>query len=205
MLSLSSPRFARLIASPLPVLLFLLTLAVLAFMNLVDAPLTVVRFQSLTGGNTLLDLMPLYSPAEASALLDRYGEEGRAYHVRILLGIDLALPAFYGLSSSLLMFKLLKAPAGEAHRLKLLALLPAAAALADYAENGILLTILGLYPRLSNSMLLAASSLTLFKTTLLTVSLLLVAALSLIRLYRRLVPRAPKKPEPSRIERSSKG
>ncbi len=86
-------RFFLRVASPrLALVLGLALLALMAAANLLDFPGSVPRIRELSGGRTILDLMPLVSPDRAFETISAYGDAGRRQYFLLLGTIDVVLP-----------------------------------------------------------------------------------------------------------------
>ncbi len=66
--------------------------SLMAAVNLLDLPASVPRIRALSGGRTILDLMPMVSPDRAFATITAYGEEGRRQYFLLLGTVDVVLP-----------------------------------------------------------------------------------------------------------------
>lgn len=112
--------------------------ALLAVFNLAffypDLPFSITLLRQQSGGQTLLDMIPGYTPEQAYHILDAYGPAGRATYGHIL-SIDLVYPLVYGSALAVAVSLALRgafAPSSIARRLNLV---PVLAALFDYVEN----------------------------------------------------------------------
>ena len=112
---------------------------------LADVPFGLIKIQPYAQGTGILDVELFYTAQQAYQRLALFGEQGRAVYFNILMG-DLVYPALLGgllsVSITLLFRRLQFSGAYWAY----LGLLPLANMALDYAEDALLLTLLGRYP-----------------------------------------------------------
>ncbi len=163
--------------------------------NLLDMPISLPRMKALTGGHTILDMVPFYTAEKAYQMLTAYGPAGRQHYLRILFTVDIVLPI---LAASFLAVAItLVFPAG--HPLRKLNVAPLLALAADYVENAAALALLLNYPNRLDGVASVAGAFTLAKHGLYWGSALLVLyGLVVAALRRRSRPSAP-------ARRSSRG
>lgn len=170
----------RLLAA-LALLFFPLILSV----NLIDMPISLPRMKALTGGHTILDMVPFYTAEKAYQMLTAYGPAGREHYLRILFTVDIVLPILA--ASFLAVAMTLVFPAG--HSLRKLNVAPLLALAADYVENAAALALLLYYPNRLDGVASIAGVFTLAKHGLYWGSTLLVLyglARAVLRSGRRL-------------------
>jgi hypothetical protein len=110
-----------------------------------------------------LDARRGYSLTEAEAFLGAIGPEGRRLYALTELSLDLAFPVLYGLFFAGLLAFVLARAVPERRRVRRLAYLPLAMAVADISEN-LTLTALALsYPPLNTGLARLANVFTLAK------------------------------------------
>lgn len=146
-----------------------LALCLYAVMLLVTVP----HLRELAGGLVPLDLRSGgYTLAEAQALFDALGEQGRSYYLLPQLLIDFVYPATMAVALGLMLHVLVPAR-------RWVAFLPAIPAAFDYLENILILVMLRGYPDLSASLVAVASTATIVKAVSLSLCVALVVVLFL--------------------------
>jgi hypothetical protein len=154
--------------------LFILTNLVYAFMLLVTIPQLMV----FAGGLKTLDMLPAgYDLEYIHLLMNSLGETGRQFYLNRQLPADTIYPALFGIGYCLLMAYLLNKRKLLRTPYHYLCLLPILAALADYAENLSILSMLRNYPNISDSTAQLSSIFSVIKsssTTVYFVALLMV-------------------------------
>lgn len=137
-----------------------------------------------------LDLTPMYSPGDASALLSALGPEGRRLYLVTELTVDLVYPVVYGALFYLLIQWLFARSAPPPRWLAHAPAIPIAAAALDLLENVCIVALLAVFPARTPALAVAASVTTTVKLALFALTLLLPLLLALRwRLTRR--ARAP--------------
>lgn len=126
--------------------LFIITNAVYMFMLIVTIPKTM----SFSNGMKLLDMIPTgYDLNYVSTLFNALGETGRGIYLTKQIPVDMIYPLLFGLTYSLLLAYFLK----KLNKLNVpyiyLCLLPIIAGIADYLENFGIITMLKIYPELT--------------------------------------------------------
>jgi hypothetical protein len=126
--------------------LFIITNAVYMFMLIVTIPKTM----SFSNGMKLLDMMPTgYDLNYVSTLFNALGETGRGIYLTKQIPVDMIYPLLFGLTYSLLLGYFLN----KLNKLNVpyiyLCLLPIIAGIADYLENFGIITMLKIYPELT--------------------------------------------------------
>ena len=122
----------------------------------------IIKLMTLTGGTGILDFEIGYTPEKVQAVLGRYGTEGMALY-RKIQWLDLINPVLYGLLMASILYRLY--PPQESW--SRLVLLPLAAALLDYAENGVLFILATDYPDISTQWVGVGAVLSLLKNAVL--------------------------------------
>lgn len=146
-----------------------------------------------TEGMKLLDMMPLGYDAEyVNTLFSTLGQTGRNTYLYRQIPMDMIYPLLFGISFSLLLAYFLN----KLNKLKTpfiyLCLLPMLAAMADYAENIGIITLLNDYPEISKNTVTMTNSFSLLKsscTTLSFVALIFVLLTLGIKSFRKIVKR----------------
>ncbi|MBD3307507.1 hypothetical protein GF339_13845 [candidate division KSB3 bacterium] len=103
------------------------------------------RFSQLTGGGTILDMQILYSPQEAYASIDNYGEAGRAFYTYIQI-TDMLFPLAYVWSLAILIHAVGRRAFPAISLWRYCPLLPVLAGVSDYIENVGIFLMLRRYP-----------------------------------------------------------
>ena len=139
--------------------LALLFFPLILSVNLLDMPISLPRMKALTGGHTILDMVPFYTAEKAYQMLTAYGPAGRQHYLRILFSVDIVLPILA--ASFLAVAMTMVFPAG--HSLRKLNVAPVLALLADYLENAAVLALLLYYPNHLDGVASVAGVITLAK------------------------------------------
>lgn len=133
----------------------------------------------------MLDTRLSYSPAEVYQALEAYGPAGRAQYARTTALLDFIFPVVYTLLLVLLAARGLVRAFPGAPRIGWLALLPFAALLFDWLENGCVLALLLSYPQRLDGLAAAAGTFTLFKWISFMLAVLIAAGSLLAARLRR--------------------
>jgi hypothetical protein len=151
--------------------LFIITTAVYLVMLLGTIP----RVQSFAPSMRLFDLSPAgYSHEQAISLLESLGPEGRKVYLFPQLALDFVYPGLFAISYSLTLIWVFTKRVRPGSKFFYLALLPVMAGFFDYAENILIIQMIGKYPVVTENLVSAASAFTLLKSALTTVSLVLL-------------------------------
>ena len=124
------------------------------------APGGVLSLRRLAAGELQVDVRPAYSPDTLYRLLQQYGQAGRQNFRRMVL-VDMVFPAVYGAGLYLLADALAPDPASPAGCLARAAAV--SAALFDYGENMLLLSVVRRFPARHDLIARAASACTSLK------------------------------------------
>jgi hypothetical protein len=137
------------------------------------APMTMPELLKITNGETILDLHQKgYSPDEAYGVLERFGEAGRNYNLKVIIPVDFIFPLSYGLFYFIMLTLLFKPLlAGKSWLIGLVGVL---ACFTDWVENIFIMFLLLNYPQRLDGVASMASNLTLAKGMLIMLSMLLV-------------------------------
>jgi hypothetical protein len=95
---------------------------------------------------TPLDLMLFYTPDKAFAMIEKYGEAGRALYMKIELTADILYPIIYTLFYGLLLSWLMQRAYKPESKMQKLNAMPAGAWLFDLLENVSIVSMLSVYP-----------------------------------------------------------
>lgn len=163
-------RLAR--HATLPTLLLLAVLAGLLYFIFFPALLSNPPTLQQTGA---LDAHLSYTPQQAYQALEAYEPAGRMQYARTILLLDIVFPVVYALLLSLLAARGLVHAFPASPRIQSLALLPFAAMLCDWLENGCILVLLARFPQRLDGLAAAAGGFTLLKWIVLGLSVLLAA------------------------------
>jgi len=168
--------------------LFVATQAVYLAMVLLTLP----HLQALAGGMAPFDMLPTgYDMPYAMRFLDAIGAEGRAYYLGRQIPLDLVYPGLFAVSWALLWLWLLAKAGRTPAVLRNVGWLPVLAGIADYAENGLVATMLTRFPDLPAGLVKTASAMTMVKSAAtalffvcLAILLIVVGALKIKALRR---------------------
>ncbi len=167
-------------ARPRGVLIFFVAfLSIYALLNFTALPFSIPALQAAAGGKTILNVLPHYDAGEAYAHIAAYSPEAVAIYYRILLIDIVALIPVYVL---FLTTGLLHA-GGRVFRgrapglLRLMALMPSAAALLNVVEDGMIVFLIESYPQRFEALATLCGFITTTKSLLIMGSLLGVAGL----------------------------
>ena len=93
-----------------------------------------------------LDLMFFYTPAEAFAMIEKYGPAGRALYMKIELSVDLLYPIIYTLFFGLLISWLFQRAFRPDSKMQIWNVAPVGAWFFDLLENIGIIAMLAMYP-----------------------------------------------------------
>ena len=93
-----------------------------------------------------LDLMFFYTPEKAFAMIEKYGEAGRALYMKIELTADIIYPIIYTLFYGLLLSWLFQRAFKPESKMQRYNVMPVGAWLFDLLENGGIVSMLTMYP-----------------------------------------------------------
>ena len=126
--------------------LILVLLAGEIFFNAVYLPGVQARLEDLSGGNGPIDLLLYYTPEKVFAMVDSYGEEGRAGYITHELTIDVIYPVVYTLLFAFLISWLFQRGFPPGSPMQRLNVVPLGAFLFDMLENICIVTMLSAHP-----------------------------------------------------------
>jgi len=144
-----------------------------------------------TGGLTVPDVVPFYSPTDLYALLEQYGEPGRRAFLEFTL-FDIAYPFVAYAFVAVLLAALARPTIAARPALVFIVLLPAAGLLVELLEQAGFLLVLRLFPVRLAMVAWATSALSLLKLGLLLLLVLITISLAACRAWsgvRRLTRR----------------
>lgn len=119
---------------------------VVGVVHFVDFPGSVPDFQQASGGGTLLDAVPAFTPDGVYERLDAYGAEGRQNYAFRNVTVDILLPLSVLPFLHLFMLRAVATVSvGRIARLTLLSM-PLVYVIFDLLENSIVLVLLNQYP-----------------------------------------------------------
>jgi hypothetical protein len=154
---------------------------------------TLAHLHQMAGGLDPFDVRPFgYDVAQARALLEALGDEGRDFYARVQLRFDTFYPASYALARALVLWwatadgRLRKATIPIIARVLLVCPALAAAGF-DYAENALIGRMLAAGPSVDPAIVEAASRMTVVKSLLVSVNetlVIIVVVLAALR-WRR--------------------
>jgi len=150
----------------LTVILLVAALANYLVMVLVTLP----ALDRMSGGLAPFDMMPFgYEPVHTFHLLTDLKAQGRGYYLFRQIPLDTLYPALFALSFFMATNWLADRWMAMARPLRVLAILPLFAALADYTENFLIVSMLRAFPDTPDSLVQTANIATLTKSGLTTV------------------------------------
>ena len=136
---------------------------------------TIPRVQSFAPNMPLFDLSPAgYSHEQAISLLKSLGPEGRKAYLFPQLALDFVYPGLFAICYSLTLIWVFAKRVRPGSKIFYLAVLPVMAGFFDYAENILIIQMIGKYPVVTENLVSAASAFTLLKGAFTTVSLVLL-------------------------------
>ncbi|MEP6619759.1 MAG: hypothetical protein ABJE47_10595 [bacterium] len=115
--------------------------------HVLDTPWSLVRLKHMTGGVSILDAQFHYSAQAATDVLTALGPRGRAFYLwRVLAALDVVLPLLFASVLTVAMAISFRGFVDEESPWRLAQLLPVAALLLDYTENGLIAKLLLDFP-----------------------------------------------------------
>jgi hypothetical protein len=165
----------------------LVLVALELLMTAVVLPLAQARIQALSAGAGPLDLRFSYTPAEVYAALAAYGPAGREFYARVAITAGVAYPIIYSLFFSLTITYFLRRQPAVRQALLRVALVPFAALIVDYLENGCLVALLLGYPTRIDTLAQVSSFLNSTKwiLTVVSMALLILSAAAAVIMRRQ--------------------
>lgn len=152
--------------------------------------LTLPTLETLAGGLKPFDMRPGgYDFMSARQLLEALGEDGRAFYLYRQIPLDLIYPGLFALAYYLTWRWLASRTWPDWAALKTLAWLPVYAGLADYVENGFIARMIFAYPSVTETMVATASTATILKSVLTTMTMIALVAMVLRLVTKRLTAR----------------
>jgi hypothetical protein len=173
------------IQGPKVLVFFILANVVYVYMLILSIP----KVMSYSNGMKILDMMPGgYDAAYVKLLFNTLGETGRATYLNHQIPVDMFYPLLFGISYTLLLAFFLKKLNKLDTGLFFICLIPLLAAIADYAENIGIMSLLKNYPELSDNQIMMTNFFSLIKSTLTTIYfiiLIIVLVILGIKLIKR--------------------
>ncbi len=141
-------------------------------------------------GVMAFDMRPTgYSYADALALISALGEEGRRVYLAMQIPLDTVYPALLAISSASSLYWLSQSFGSTARWYRAVAALAYLAAIADYAENGLIVWMLnaglGVPEALVTTASLASVSKSIFSTIVFATLLIALAEFAMRRMRQR--------------------
>ena len=109
-------------------------------------PLIGGLMQDGTGQIQPLDLMMFATPDKTFAMIERYGDSGRAFYRNVELTADIVYPIIYLFAFGLLISWLFKRGLSSNHSLRKWNVAPVGAFVFDLLENATIVTLLSIFP-----------------------------------------------------------
>lgn len=156
---------------------------------LIMLTITIPQIMAITGGIKILDMMPIgYTPKYVNELTSILGESGRHLYLYHQIPLDMAYPALFGVSNTLIIAYLLKKAERFENKLFFLCLIPILAGIMDYCENIGIITILKSYPNITDLLSQVTNVFSILKSMFTTlyfvVLLVLLYLLAVKKLFR---------------------
>ena len=127
--------------------LILVLLAGEIFFNALYLPGVQARLEGFSGGTGPIDLQLFYTPEKVYAMVDSYGEEGRAVYRTHELTIDVIYPIVYTLLFAFLITWLFQRGFSPLSPMQRLNVVPVGAFVLDMLENVCIVTMLSVHPQ----------------------------------------------------------
>ncbi|MBD3327899.1 hypothetical protein GF340_01195 [Candidatus Peregrinibacteria bacterium] len=170
-------------------ILFIITQMLYAFMLMVTIP----QVSEYAGDMVLFDLKPEgYSVDYAQGLLETLGEDGRDLYLTHQIPVDFLYPGFFAVTYMLLLSFIFKRVFSDDSWMQVLVFVPFLAGIFDYLENIGIIAMLTQYPDLPSAIVTLSSVFSVGKSTLTTLSFVLLFVAIGIWLYQNLKKRTPK-------------
>ncbi len=141
-------------------------------------------------GVRAFDMRPTgYTYADALALLSALGEEGRRVYLSMQIPLDTVYPALLAISSASSLYWLSQSSGATARWYRAVAVVAYLAAIADYAENGLIVWMLdfglGVPEALVTAASLASVSKSILSTVVFTTLLIALAEYAVRKIHQR--------------------
>lgn len=157
--------------------LFIITQVVYLSMIMITLP----QLRELSGGVDPFDMMPGgYDLEYAMTFLTMIGPEGRAFYLTRQIPLDMVYPGLFALTFAFVWRWLFTKTNYSPSLLRAGTLLPIFAGFADYAENGLIISMLTKFPDLPQSLVHAASLMTITKSVMTTLYFFVLFSLIII-------------------------
>lgn len=166
-------------------LLFIVYMIVFGIFFYADVPFGLSAMRQYAGEVKILDTLTFYDVAQAYALLDSLGPQGRAIYARILT-MDMLYPAVLGAFVAVVLAFMLQKILPAKSYWYWLSLLPIANAVLDYGENAMTWLLLGNYPNRLNAVATVGGYLTLLKSLMGMLSFVALGLVSITWLLQAL-------------------
>ncbi len=112
-----------------------------------NSPYGLAKLKQITDGHSILDMeLKGYSVEKAYEILDNLGEEGRAFHLRTIAPLDFPFPLAYGMFYFITLTLIAKSLLKKMPKPWLLGCTGLLAALFDWLENIMIISLLKHYP-----------------------------------------------------------
>lgn len=156
------------------------------FLNTLHHPVSVLTIKQLSGGHTILNLLPFYDTAIGYEYIESYTSEAVDIYKRILLyDVIIMIPAyivFFILDFSYYGRKILP---NKKRIISILFVLPIIAALLNLIEDGIIWFLLASLPDHLDKLMTIAGVITTSKSLIMAVCLFLIAICFIISLFKK--------------------
>lgn len=168
-------------------ILFILFLGIYALLNYTNLPFSIPSLQEVSGGKTILNVLPHYGAAVAYDYIASYSPKAVDIYDRILLIDVLALIPIYVMFLTVGILhagSLVLRRSGQSF-LRIFAVLPLVAAILNLVEDGIIVYLIEAYPHRYETLATVCGFITSTKSLLIMASLLAVTVFYLLIGYSR--------------------
>lgn len=140
-------------------------------------PFGLAKLMEITGGHSILDMELMgYSVDRAYEILDHLGAEGRSFHVKYIMPMDIIFPLSYGLFYFTTLTLIVKELWKKVKRPWLIGFIGLAAMLFDWLENIMIFILLNNYPNRLDGIVRIANRFTQVKSFFIIISMTLIAS-----------------------------
>ncbi len=163
-----------------------LLLVAYLFLNAFHNPFSVLSVMKLSGGHTVLNLLPYYDAKIAYEHLLSYPPEAISiYHRIFAFDIIIMIPIYLTLFSMSIFYFLNKLTKLNAKTIQLLAFAPVIAAILNIIEDAVIALLLNALPEQLTGLATISGLLTTFKSTIITVCLFFTVIMFFVGLFKK--------------------
>lgn len=128
-------------------IIFLGVLFIISYLIILNKPFGVEQLKEITGGLGMLEQQKYYTPEYAYDFFDRQTDVGRAFYKQVIISLDFVFPLIYSVFFMSVILLLTKKMSINNKFLKKLYIIPILTGLLDYVENGLILSMINMYPK----------------------------------------------------------